>query len=348
MILSFLLVTLAVARDYDYNLDDSILFEQFKKDFRREYNTLAEELQRRLFFMNTLKIIREHNRNQSSYTMGINKFADRGPEEMAIPKQAMKSALKAQKKMNVSGAFPYQKSVGIILPDNYSLCTSEAKTNYCGSFNIDQGLCGSCYAIASAHYMSTWYSVLLNGHGEISPEPMIDCEKNSINKGCCGGNSYYIFKEMEYFYALDDDTKYRYKNQKDDNCCTYKCSVKNKPVLKKVNFYYQEKELSWEQVKFIIKEYNGFVANMYAPDSLSYYTGGIYSPSECKRTGHDVNHAIVVDGYGIDNGNKYLWVRNSWGNDWGIENGHFKIDFNNRCLINTIDSAFCLVKAQLT
>jgi cathepsin X len=58
------------------------------------------------------------------------------------------------------------------------------------------------------------------------------------------------------------------------------------------------------------------------PDSLEYYTGGIY----CDETGdQNIVHDISVVGYGVDeNGNKYWTVRNSWGHHWG-EAGFFKV-----------------------
>ena len=57
------------------------------------------------------------------------------------------------------------------------------------------------------------------------------------------------------------------------------------------------------------------------PESLEEYTGGIY----CDDTGTmDVVHDISVVGYGVENGNKYWLVRNSWGTHWG-EQGFFRI-----------------------
>lgn len=35
-------------------------------------------------------------------------------------------------------------------------------------------------------------------------------------------------------------------------------------------------------------------------------------------------HAVVADGYNIEK--KYVWVRNSWGEDWGL-NGYFRMPF---------------------
>jgi cathepsin X len=57
------------------------------------------------------------------------------------------------------------------------------------------------------------------------------------------------------------------------------------------------------------------------PASLETYTGGIYDD----KTG-DLNivHDISVVGYGVENGEKYWTVRNSWGANWG-ESGYFRV-----------------------
>lgn len=44
-------------------------------------------------------------------------------------------------------------------------------------------------------------------------------------------------------------------------------------------------------------------------------------------------HAVVIDGWGEENGVKYWWIRNSWGKEWGID-GYFKmIRGENHCKI---------------
>ena len=57
------------------------------------------------------------------------------------------------------------------------------------------------------------------------------------------------------------------------------------------------------------------------PDALEEYTGGIF----CDDTG-DMNivHDISVVGYGVEDGQKYWLVRNSWGTQWG-EDGLFRV-----------------------
>lgn len=57
------------------------------------------------------------------------------------------------------------------------------------------------------------------------------------------------------------------------------------------------------------------------PDFRYNYTGGIYNDT----TGADCgNHVVSIVGWGVENGTKYWWGRNSWGTYWGID-GMFKL-----------------------
>jgi len=62
-------------------------------------------------------------------------------------------------------------------------------------------------------------------------------------------------------------------------------------------------------------------AGISVPQSLEDYTGGIY----CDTTGDmQVVHAVSIVGYGVEDGQKYWTVRNSWGTHWG-EQGFFRV-----------------------
>ena len=129
-----------------------------------------------------------------------------------------------------------------------------------------------------------------------------------------------------------------------EECKPYRhqCKLSNstmKPLLRLKNLqkrYTYFSRLSWEEIKEIIYTYHGFITSMKVSPSLFRYTGGIYKDESCQNQLTD--HVVVVDGYGEEGNTKYLWVRNSWGMNWGIENGHFKIDFETTCGINNRDA----------
>lgn len=52
------------------------------------------------------------------------------------------------------------------------------------------------------------------------------------------------------------------------------------------------------------------------------YTGGIFN--DTTGAGADIDHAISVVGYGVENGTKYWMIRNSWGSMWG-EKGYVRL-----------------------
>merc|ERR1711935_807669 len=52
------------------------------------------------------------------------------------------------------------------------------------------------------------------------------------------------------------------------------------------------------------------------------YTGGVFSCDG--EEGNDGGHAVIMVGWGEENGIPYWVLQNSWGPDWG-DNGHFKI-----------------------
>ena len=69
-----------------------------------------------------------------------------------------------------------------------------------------------------------------------------------------------------------------------------------------------------------------------------FYSHGVYTSEECKSGPSDVNHAVLLVGYGEENGIPYWLIKNSWGSSWG-EEGYFKIERGkNMCGIATCAS----------
>ena len=61
---------------------------------------------------------------------------------------------------------------------------------------------------------------------------------------------------------------------------------------------------------------------------LQFYQYGVWNPPDCARDIFDLNHDVLLVGYGTEkgvNGNEPYWlIKNSWGTGWGTD-GYFML-----------------------
>ena len=89
-------------------------FSEFKKEFGKQYETAEEEMKRFNIFKANSKEVLEHNRNQHTYTRGINFFSDllkKNSKAPALDSRDFQSHLQpqtSQQHPNLSKIFPTQ------------------------------------------------------------------------------------------------------------------------------------------------------------------------------------------------------------------------------------------------
>ncbi len=54
---------------------------------------------------------------------------------------------------------------------------------------------------------------------------------------------------------------------------------------------------------------------------FQFYKKGILSSKDC---GHELDHGVLLVGYGVEHKTKYWIIKNSWGKSWG-EKGYLRL-----------------------
>lgn len=189
-----------------------------------------------------------------------------------------------------------------------------------------QGSCGCCYAFATSSLIESHYAIKLNLTNKVpklSKQQIVDCSRDFGNFGCEGGFFEGTFKYIVAANGLDRESSYPYNAVEGD-----KCRFKKSEVAVKITGYRRLAD-NERIIRKTVEKIGPVLVGFQACDSLESYSKGIYEDSNCGRGNVELNHAVLITGYGSENGKDYWIVKNSWGSSWG-ENGFFRIVRGNR------------------
>ena len=281
--------------------DQENQFFRYIAEYGKTYGTKEEYNFRLQVFADRLAEIEQINAENGTSTVGLNQFADWTKEEM--------KKLNGFKPMATATEKQYREFDTSNLADSIDWRAKGAVTPV-----KDQGQCGSCWAFSTtgslegAHFMATGNLVSL------SESNLVDC--SLANQGCNGGMMDLAFKYAER-HPLMTEADYPYKPKTGPFACKYK---KDKGVVTVKNFD-DVKVDSADQLKAALNEGPVSVAIEADQTIFQMYTGGVITSADC---GTQLDHGVLAVGYGVENGQEYYIVKNSWGPNWG-DNGYVKL-----------------------
>ncbi|XP_067667062.1 cathepsin B-like [Haliotis asinina] len=233
----------------------------------------------------------------------------------------------------------------ISLPENFD--SRDAWPN-CPSLKEvrDQSNCGSCWAFGAVEAMTDRICIFSNGtkNFHISAEDLLTC-CTSCGDGCNGG---FPSAAWNYFGDTGIVTGGQYGSKK--GCqpyqlphCDHHVPGKYQPCTgdsetpkceKRCQPYYNityENDKHYGSRTYAVREVEQIMAEIYknGPVEAAFtvysdfptYKSGVYSHTSGEELG---GHAIKILGWGVENGEQYWLVANSWNADWG-DHGFFKI-----------------------
>ena len=178
----------------------------------------------------------------------------------------------------------------------------------------DQGQCGSCWTFSSTGAAEGAWAISKKQLIDLSEQELVDCATgiNYGSHGCSGGQMEGAFKYL-IEHGQCSLSSYPY-TAKDGTCHT--CSAV-------VHFSSCSDVKPNDQVSLKAAVFQQPVAIAIEADTRYFqsYSSGVLTSSSC---GTNLDHGVLIVGYGTENGIKYWLVKNSWGNTWG-ENGYVKI-----------------------
>lgn len=183
----------------------------------------------------------------------------------------------------------------------------------------DQGQCGSCWSFSSAGAMEGAHAIATGDLIDISEQQLMDCSWSYGDFGCNGG-----LMDNAFQYAIDNgmcletDVPYLAKNQK---------CVEMPQCETVASFSYCFDVTPNNQVDLLKAVSSQPVSIAIEADTkvFQFYKSGIIDSDDC---GTNLDHGVLIVGYGEEDGQLYWNVKNSWGTGWG-EDGYVRIARSN-------------------
>ena len=193
------------------------------------------------------------------------------------------------------------------LPESWNWIEHNAVTHV-----KNQGNCGSCWSFSATGAMEGAYAIKTGKLVNISEQQLIDCSIKYGNLGCGGGLYDHAFEyATDHYMCLEKDEPYEGKLETCSKC----------PPIYKLDGCADVKPNNQTLLKMAVAQQPVSVAIEADKEIFQTYEKGVLKSREC---GTEIDHAVLIVGYGNEDGTDYWLVKNSWGTDWG-DNGYIKI-----------------------
>ncbi|XAR61705.1 Actinidain [Bertholletia excelsa] len=284
------------------------LFDAWCKEHGKTYSSEQERLYRLKVFEDNYAFVTHHNRfSNSFYALSLNAFADLTHHEFKASRLGLSYAPSTD-----SRGFGSGQSM-IAEPSSVSDLLSSVDWRKSGAVTPvkDQGSCGACWAFSATGAMEGINKIVTGSLVSLSEQELIDCDR-TYNTGCNGGLMDYAYQFVIKNHGIDTEKDYPYQGV--ERSCNKK---KLKRHIVTIDSYTDIPQNNEKHLLQAVATQPVSVGICGSERAFQLYSKGIFT-GPCSTS---LDHAVLIVGYGSENGVDYWIIKNSWGTSWGM-NGY--------------------------
>ncbi|XP_007017656.2 PREDICTED: zingipain-2 [Theobroma cacao] len=301
----------------------SHLFETWCDQHGKRYSSEEEKSYRLKVFEENYAFVTQHNGvGNSSYSLALNAFADLTHHEFKASRLGLSAAA-------IDGSRPNLQLPGLVrdIPASMDWRTKGAVTKV-----KDQGSCGACWSFSATGAIEGINKIVTGTLVSLSEQELVDCDR-SYNSGCEGGLMDYAYQFVIDNHGIDNEEDYPYLGR--EKTCN---KEKRKRRVVTIDGYAGVPANNEDLLLQAVAKQPVSVGICGSERAFQLYSKGIFT-GPCSSS---LDHAVLIVGYGSENGVDYWIVKNSWGTRWGM-NGYIHLlrnsgDSKGLCGINMLAS----------
>jgi len=324
------------------------IFNHYKARFGRTYDTEEHQLREMIFHKRLAEIEAHNGVRERSWHAGVNHLTDRTDAELLQMRGYRRHGRRQEFAMGSYGNLELQTLAKKSCATSSQKCSSASNGGSCcndlvcsavgvckepkelpkdidwskmlnsGHHVVDQGACGSCWAVAAQGVIELQASLLANKSLSLSAQGMLGCTPNPHECGGTGGCDG-ATPELGFEWAIKNGvvpiSQVPYKAE--STCPEHP----RKPSVTIEGFVRLQENQATKVLQSLVSA--GPLAVAVDASRWSSYSSGVFD--SCAKN-PVVDHAVILMGFGSDEKRSlaYWRIRNSWGSRFG-EDGFIRL-----------------------